>query len=111
MESRLEAAEDGCRTLSLRVERLEQDLYQLRNMPSTSSSMPTTTAVTTSSIPTHRPVGINPLFASIHDYQRVRHDETVFNLSSQDSYPDPIARGLVNQLEMELSYHLYVRPS
>lgn len=108
--SRLDAAEEGCRTLGQRVERLEQELYHLRSIPST-SSLPTTTAGTTPSVPTHRPIGINPLFESTFAYQRIRHDETVFNMSSQNSYPDPIARGLVNMMEMELAYHLYVVPA
>lgn len=32
--------------------------------------------------------------------------ETTYNLSSEEGYPDPVARGLVTMEQMDMSFHL-----
>ena len=102
-ENRLDATEEGWRTLAKRVDRLEQGLYALGNAPS--SSTQATQPATPSTMSLHRPVATSELFSTLN-WNTIVMSETIFNMSDTDSYPDPVARGLMTMEQMELSFHL-----
>lgn len=108
LESRMEATEEGWRMLSRRVESLERGLYATGNPPSGSISNPVMVQAPTPSLtPVPRPVGISPMFSSLN-WSQMPLSETMFNLSSEEGYPDPVGRGLVSMEQMEMSFHLQV---
>lgn len=113
LEARVHATEEGWRALSQRVDRLEQGLYAVGNDPSTSTSGNPTQQQqppppTPSTLSVNRPVGVNRLYSSLL-WNRICMSETVFNVSSEAGYPDPVARGLITMDQMEMSFHLYAR--
>ena len=107
LESRIEATEEGWRMLSRRVDTLERGLYATANAPSGTSTSGLQQAPTPSMTPVPRPVGVSPMFSALN-WSQLPLSETVFNLSSEEGFPDPVSRGLVTMDQMEMSFHLYV---
>lgn len=106
LENRMDATEEGWRTLARRVDRLEQGLYAMENAPSTSTAFGTgTQAPTPAAMSLHRPLGSNSLFTTLN-FNLISISETVYNVSAADSYPDPVSRGLVTMEQMESAFHL-----
>lgn len=111
LEARMEATEEGWRMLSRRVETLERGFYSTGNGPSGSGPNSNANsgllqAPTPSLTPVHhRPVGVSPMFSALN-WSQMPLSETIFNLSSEDGYPDPVSRGLVTLEQMEMSFHL-----
>lgn len=104
LEARMEATEEGWRMLSRRVETLERGPYSTGNAPS-GSSLTVPQAPTPSITPSHRPIGVSPMFSALN-WSQMPLSETIFNVSSIDGYPDPVDRGLVTMEQMEMSFHL-----
>lgn len=108
LEARIQATEEGWRRLHQRVERLEQGLYSVGAAASSVASGIQLPIESPSVLSTQRPFGVNPVYKSLL-WNRESMSETIFNLSSDGGYPDPVARGIVTMEQMESSFHLYVR--
>ena len=105
LESRIEATEEGWRMLSRRVDTLERGLYATANAPSGTSTSGLVQAPTPSLTPVPRPIGVSPMFQALN-WSQLPLSETIFNLSSEDGFPDPVARGVVTMEQMEMAFHL-----
>lgn len=92
--------------LSRRVDMLERGSYSTGN-PLSGSTSGLLQASTPSMTPVPRPVGVSQMFSALN-WSQMPLSETIFNLSSEDGYPDPVTRGLVSMEQMEMSFHLYV---
>jgi hypothetical protein len=108
LEARMEAAEKGCNLLSNRVERLERALRSTATDDHPSVPHPGSTytpALTPALTPIARPVGVSALFTA-RMWTRVPLSEAIFNLSTEEGYPDPVSKGLVTLEQMEMAFHL-----